>query len=112
MASKEGKENYISKGSLSGDITEKYPIRVLLLTAFKRIGGEVYECREDFAFRVVNPLKPFYDALFGLIVDLLGPEDDELVIVSNSELCLTHGPQLLNGLGFALFHHLRVINWS
>jgi len=43
-------------------------------------------------------------------VDFLGPEDDELFIVSNSELCLTHGPQLLNGLGFALFHHLRVIN--
>ena len=107
MASKEGKENYISKGRLAGDETEKYPIRVLLVTAFKRTGAEVYE---DFAFKVDNPLKPFYDALIGPIVDLLGPEDDELVIVSNSELCLTHGPQLLNGLGFALFHHLRVIN--
>ena len=36
-----------------------------------------------------NPLKSFYDAVIGLIVDLLGPEDDELVIVSNGELCLT-----------------------
>ena len=43
MASKEEKENYISKGRLAGDITEKHPIRVLLVTAFKRIGGEVYE---------------------------------------------------------------------
>ena len=44
MASKEGKENYISKGSsrLAGDITEKYPIRVFLETALNRIGAEVY----------------------------------------------------------------------
>ena len=42
MASKGGKENYISKGGLAGDITEKYPIRVLLETALNRIGAEVY----------------------------------------------------------------------
>ena len=56
----------------------------------------------------------FYDAFIGLIVHLLGREDDELVILSNGELscALPHKPQLLNGLGFPLFHHLRVINWS
>ena len=40
------------------------------------------------AFRVDNPLKSFYDAVIELIVDLSGPEDDELVIVSTDELCL------------------------
>ena len=34
MASKEGKENDISKWRLAGDITEKYPIRVLLEATF------------------------------------------------------------------------------
>ena len=38
-----GKENWFRQGRLGGDRTEKYPIRVLTETAFKRIGGDVYE---------------------------------------------------------------------
>ena len=34
-----------------------------------------------------NAFKPFYDAVIGPIEDLLGPEDDELVIVSDGALC-------------------------
>ena len=57
-----------------------------------------------------SPFRPFYDAIIGPIVDMLGPQDDELVIVPDGALCLPHGPQLSNRLGFALFHHLQVIN--
>ena len=34
-----------------------------------------------------NAFKSFYDAVIGPIEDLLGPEDDELVIVSDGALC-------------------------
>ena len=77
------------QGRLGSNRTEKYPVRVLLETAFERIGAEGYERREDRDFRVDNPFKSFYDAVIGPIVDLLRPEDDELVIVFNGELCLT-----------------------
>ena len=36
-----------------------------------------------------NPFKPFYDAVIDPIVDMLGPHDDELVIVPDGALCLT-----------------------
>ena len=36
-----------------------------------------------------NPFRPFYDAVIGPIVDLLGSEFDELVIVSEGALCFT-----------------------
>ena len=36
-----------------------------------------------------NPFKPFYDAVIDPIVDMLGHQDDELVIVSDGALCLT-----------------------
>ena len=36
-----------------------------------------------------NPFKPFYDAVIGPIVDLLEPQDDELVIVHDGALCFT-----------------------
>ena len=36
-----------------------------------------------------NPFKPFCDALIDPIVDELGPQDDELVIVSDGALCFT-----------------------
>ena len=34
------------------------------------------------------PFKPFYDAVIGPIVDLLEPQDDELVFVPDGALCL------------------------
>ena len=36
-----------------------------------------------------NPFRPFYDAVIGPIVDLLGSQYDELVIVSDGVLCFT-----------------------
>ena len=36
-----------------------------------------------------NPFKPFYDAVIGPILDMLGPQDDELVIVPDGALCFT-----------------------
>ena len=73
------------EGRLECDRKEKYPIRGLLEKAIQ----EVYERREDCAFRVDNPVKAFHGAVIGPIVDLIGPEDDKLVIVSNIELCRT-----------------------
>ena len=36
-----------------------------------------------------NHFKAFYDGIIFTIVDLLGPQDDELVIVPDGALCLT-----------------------
>ena len=36
-----------------------------------------------------NPFRPFYDAVIGPVVDLLEPQDEELVIVSDGALCFT-----------------------
>ena len=80
------------QGRLEADRREKYPIRTLRKTAFQ----EVYARREDPAFMVDNPLTTFYDAVIGPIVDLLGPEDNELVIISDGELCLTPWTAVIN----------------
>ena len=45
---------------------------------------ENYHCR-----LLDNPLKPFYDAVIDPVVDMLGPQDDELLIVPNGALGLT-----------------------
>ena len=36
-----------------------------------------------------DPLKPFSDAVISPIIDMLGPQDDELVIVPEGVMCLT-----------------------
>ena len=36
-----------------------------------------------------DPFKPFYDAVIDPILDMLEPQDDEMVIVSDGALCLT-----------------------
>ena len=101
------------QGRLVGDRRQKDPIRVLIETAFQNIGVEVNVRCEDRSFGEVdneypsirevrgekvrntplppldNPFKPFYNAVIGPIVDLLEPQDDELVIVSDGVLCFT-----------------------
>ena len=101
------------QGRLDGDRREKDPIYVLLETAFKAIKAEVDVRCEDRTFgdlendypsiREVRgekegnltlppldkPFKPFYDAVIGPIVDLLEPQDDELVIVPEGTLSFT-----------------------
>ncbi|XP_044171412.1 tetratricopeptide repeat protein 28-like [Acropora millepora] len=106
-----GKKVALRKGTLEGDITDKDPIRALLESSLESLGADVTVRCEDRTFgefdnecpscRDVrgekvekpplpssdNPFKPFYDAVIGPIADMLGPEDDELVIVSDGALC-------------------------
>ena len=101
------------QGWLDGDRREKVPIRVLLETAFKSINTEFNVRCEDRTFGEIeneypsirevrgekvgnlsilpsdNPFKLFYDAVIKPIVDLLEPQDDELVIVPDGALCFT-----------------------
>ena len=107
-----GKEIAFRKQRLEASITGKDPIRVLLEAILEKIRpGNTAETCEDRTFgrelynefpssgevcgeEVGNPpllpsnnaFKPFYDAVIGPIEDLLGPEDDELVIVSDGAL--------------------------
>ena len=112
------------QGRLDGDSRENYPIRVLLEAAFKTIKGEVNVNCEDRTFGEIkkeypyssirevrsekvgnltilpshNPFKPFYDAVIGPIVDLLEPQDDELVIVPDGALCFTPWAAIIESL--------------
>ena len=87
---------------LEADIREKDPVRVLLQAALTKIEAEVEVRCEDRTFDELdnecqssrevgeeedNPFKPFYDAVIGPIVDLLGSQFDDLVIVSEGALC-------------------------
>ena len=36
-----------------------------------------------------KPFKPFYDAVIDPILDMLEPQDDELVVVADGDLCFT-----------------------
>ena len=106
-----GQKVVFRQGMLEADITEKYPIRALLQAALRKIGAEVKVRCEDCTFDELdnecpsrrgvckeveklcqssdNPFRPFYDAVIGPIVDLLGSQYDELVIVSDGALCFT-----------------------
>ena len=99
------------QGILQGDITDKDPIRTLLQAALRKIKAEVKVSCEDRTFDELdnersssrkvceevekscqssdNPFRPFYDAVIDPIVDLLGSQYDELVIVSDGALCFT-----------------------
>ena len=98
------------QGRLKVDIRDKDPMRTLLRTALKEIGAEVRVICEDRTIDELtrdcpstreeceevkksfqpsdNPFKPFYDAVIGPICHMLGPRDDELVIVSDGALSL------------------------
>ena len=106
-----GQKVAFREGKLEADITEKDPIRTLLQAALRKIGAEVAVRCEDRTFDELgnecpssreaceevekscqssdNPFRPFYDAVIGPIVDLLGSQYDELVIVSDGVLCFT-----------------------
>ena len=98
---------------LECDKTEEDPIRALMQAALRKIEAEVTVRCEDRTFGEIdnqcpsrgevqrdegakpplspseNPFKPFYDAVIDPIIDLLEPQDDELVIVPDGALCLT-----------------------
>ena len=108
---RKGKKVRFRKGRLSGDRREKDPLHALLQSSLEKIGAEDTRSCEDRTFNNVdnecsfsievrnkevgksplppldNPFKPFYDAVIDPILDMLEPQDEELVIVSHSTLC-------------------------
>ena len=106
-----GQKVAFRQGKLQADITKKDPIGALLQAALRKIKAkdevrcedrtfgeldnecpcsrEVCEEVEKSCHSLDNPFRPFYDAVIAPIVDLLGSQFDELVIVSEGALCLT-----------------------
>ena len=108
-----GNKVVFRKGKLTGDRREKDPVHALLLSSLEKIGTDRTVGCEDRTFDelenkyplsievqgervgkppyslVDTPFKPFYDAVIDPIVDILGPQDDELVIVPDGALCFT-----------------------
>ena len=72
-------EDFILKMSdvQAGELENEYP-------SFRKVGNRsLPPSNSD------NPFKPFYGAVISPIIDMLGPQDDELVIVPDGVLCLT-----------------------
>ena len=110
---RKGKKVRFRQGRLEGDKTEKDPFLALLKSSLEKIGAEDTKRCEDRTFDEIyndssfsikvrgegvrkppsppldNPFKPFYDAVIDPILDMLEPQDDELVIVPDGALCLT-----------------------
>ena len=115
-----GQKVAFRQGKLEADITEKDSIHALLKGALIKIGAEVEVRCEDRTFDRLdnecpssrelckevekscqssdNPFRPFYDAVIGPIVDLLGSQYDELVIVSDGALCVTPWPAIVESI--------------
>ena len=106
-----GREVVFRQGMLEADITKKDPICAVLQAALRKIEAEVEVRCEDRTFDELhnecpstrevceevekscqssdNPFRPFYNAVICPIVDLLGSQFNELVIVSDGALCFT-----------------------
>ena len=117
-----GNKVVIRKRRLKGDRTEKDPIHALLQSSLEKIGTKDTVRCEDRTFDELynespfsidvegegvgkpslppldNPFKPFYDAVIDPIVDMLGPQQDELIIVPDSALCLTPWATLIGSI--------------
>ena len=101
------------RSRLEGYRTEEDPIHALLQSSLVKIGTEDPVRCEDRTFDELdneqpfslevqaervgnlpspplgNPFRPFYDAIIDPMVDMLGPQNDELVIVPDGALCFT-----------------------
>ena len=110
---RKGKKVRFWNSRLEGDKTEKDPLLALLKSSLEKIGAEDTKRCEDRTFDEIDnessfsikvrgegvgkppspplddPFKPFYDAVIDPILDMLEPQDDELVIVPDGALCLT-----------------------
>ena len=110
---RKGKKVIFWRGTLEGDRGEKDPLHALLQSSLETIGAINTKRCEDRTFDELdnecsfsievrgegvgkpplppldNPFKSFYDAVIGPILDMLEPQDDELVIVSDGALYLT-----------------------
>ena len=109
-----GMKTVFRQGRLEGDRREKHPLLALLQSSLEKVGTRGAESCEDRTFDELdnecsfsmielrgegagkpsspsldNPFKPFYDAVIDPILDMLEPQDDELVIVPDGALCLT-----------------------
>ena len=108
-----GNKVVFREGRVEGDRTERDPLHTLLQSSLEKVGTKDTvrcedrtfderdnECPFSIEMRVEgvgkpqlppsdNPFKPFYDAVIGPILDMLGPQDDELVIVSDGVLSFT-----------------------
>ena len=108
-----GNKVVFRKGRVEGDSREKDALHTLLQSTLKKVGVKDTVRCEDRTFDELanecpfsigmwgegvgkpqlppldNPFKPFYDAVIGPIVDMLGSQDDELVIVSDGVLSFT-----------------------
>ena len=108
-----GKTVRFRRGRLEGDRTKKDPLLALLQSSLGKIGAEDTKRCEDRIFDELdnecsfsrevrgeeveklpsppldNPFQPFYDAVIDPILDILEPQDNELVIVPDGALCLT-----------------------
>ena len=108
-----GNKIVFRQGKLEGDRTGEDPIHALLQLSLVKIGTEDPVRCEDRTFDELdneqpfslevqaegvgnlpspplgNPFRPFYDEIIDPIVDMLGPQDDELVIVPDGALCFT-----------------------
>ncbi|XP_044170137.1 tetratricopeptide repeat protein 28-like [Acropora millepora] len=127
------KEIAFRKQRLEASITGKDPIRVLLEAILEKIRpGNTAETCEDRTFgreldnevpssgevcgeevgnlplpNSNNAFKPFYDAVIGPIEDLLGPEDDELVIVSDGALCFIPWAAVIESIRICIVPSLK-----
>ncbi|XP_067047454.1 tetratricopeptide repeat protein 28-like [Acropora muricata] len=110
---RKGKKVRFRQGRLEGDKTEQDPLVALLKSSLEKIGAEDTKRCEDRTFDEIDnessfsikvrgegvgkppspplddPFKPFCDAVIDPILDMLEPQDDELVIVPDGALCLT-----------------------
>ncbi|XP_044167574.1 tetratricopeptide repeat protein 28-like, partial [Acropora millepora] len=87
---RKGKKVRFRQGRLEGDKTEKDPLLALLKSSLEKIGAEdTKRFGKPPSPPLDDPFKPFYDAVIDPILDMLEPQDDELVIVPDGALCLT-----------------------
>ena len=110
---RKGKKVEFRTEKMEGDRREKDPLCALLQSSLETIGARDTKRCEDRTFDELdkecpfsievrgegagkpslpsldNPFKPFYDAVIDPILDMLEPQDDELVIVPDGALCFT-----------------------
>ena len=107
---RKGKKVEFRTGRIEGDREEKDPLHALLQSSLKTIGTRNTRCEgrtfdeldNEFSFSIGvrcegvgepplppldNPFQPLYDAVIDPILDMLEPQDDELVIVPDGALC-------------------------
>ena len=123
-----GQKVAFRQGMLEADITDKDPIRALVEAALRKIEAEVkVRCEDRTSDKLDNecpssrkvceqvetscqssdnPFRPFYDAVIGPIVDLLGSQFDELVIVSDRVLCFTPWAAIVESIKIRTFPSL------